>query len=298
MEQRPMLAPLLGAAGSLVSTFMGARNADKANSAAQANAERNIQLQKEFAQNGIQWKVQDAEKAGIHPLYALGASTTSFAPVSVGHQSTDFSGLASAGQNIGRAIDQTRNTGDKGQAILQTAAAQATVEGLRLDNDIKRAQLASAIATNATPSGRGIPKPGDAGQFDGQGDAIPLDNKGVKIETRRDATDPNAPPYIPGSGPSVGVTKNSTGGYSIVMPPELAESYESDGLGSLDWQIRNRILPFFTDNYIKPNIPHDPITEEVYFSRSTNDYRIRKKKYGPYEAEGWKTDAPSWFPRR
>lgn len=36
-------------------------------------AKENIKLQKQFAQTGIQWKVADAKKAGIHPVYALGA---------------------------------------------------------------------------------------------------------------------------------------------------------------------------------------------------------------------------------
>lgn len=37
----------------------------------------NEKLQREFAQQGIQWKVQDAKHAGIHPLAALGAVTPS-----------------------------------------------------------------------------------------------------------------------------------------------------------------------------------------------------------------------------
>lgn len=36
---------------------------------------KNRNFQREFAQNGISWKVADAKRAGIHPLYALGAST-------------------------------------------------------------------------------------------------------------------------------------------------------------------------------------------------------------------------------
>jgi hypothetical protein len=41
-----------------------------------ANAQ-NVQMNYDFAQKGIGWKVKDAKKAGIHPLYALGASTQS-----------------------------------------------------------------------------------------------------------------------------------------------------------------------------------------------------------------------------
>lgn len=38
---------------------------------------KNEKMQYDFAQNGISWKVQDAKRSGIHPLYALGASTQS-----------------------------------------------------------------------------------------------------------------------------------------------------------------------------------------------------------------------------
>jgi uncharacterized protein YnzC (UPF0291/DUF896 family) len=37
----------------------------------------NVAMQKEFAQKGIQWKVNDAKAAGVHPLAALGAQTHS-----------------------------------------------------------------------------------------------------------------------------------------------------------------------------------------------------------------------------
>jgi len=63
---------------------------------------KNRYLQKEFAQKGIQWKVQDAKAAGIHPLYALGAQTHSFTPVGVGDAAST---LGDVGQNIDRAIN-------------------------------------------------------------------------------------------------------------------------------------------------------------------------------------------------
>lgn len=272
-----MLGAIIGAGASLASTFLNKKAADDANARQEAIAERNIALQKEFAQSGVQWKVEDAKKAGIHPLYALGASTTSFAPVSVGSSVPSYDGIAQAGQNIGRAIDATRSKGDQQNAQIQTAFNAAQLEGAKLDNEIKRAKLASVSAVSRSPGNSSVPvnvTAGGANQLDGQGDAIPLDNKGVKIETRRDATDPTNPSYIPGSGPSVGVVKNSTGGYSIVMPPELAESYESDAGGRLDWFIRNRLLPFFSDNIAKPNIPHNPAVEEVVFNPFKNQYEI------------------------
>lgn len=45
---------------------------------------KNADLQKTFAKMGVQWRVNDAKKAGIHPLAALGAQTFSGSPISVG----------------------------------------------------------------------------------------------------------------------------------------------------------------------------------------------------------------------
>lgn len=40
-----------------------------------------LQNQKEFAQNSIQWRVADARKAGLHPLAALGTIGTTYTPM-------------------------------------------------------------------------------------------------------------------------------------------------------------------------------------------------------------------------
>lgn len=86
--------------------------------------DREYGRQKEFAQNGITWRVEDAKRAGIHPLYAIGANTPTYSPqAAVG---TDF-GLSAAGQNIGRAIEA-------GQTARQRAAAQETA------NEVGQAQ--------------------------------------------------------------------------------------------------------------------------------------------------------------
>lgn len=96
---------IAGAAISGGLSYLGSRNANRS---AESNARLNADLQREFAQNGIQWKVKDAKAAGIHPLYALGANTPTFSPTSVNFQN-ELSGFAKSGQNIGSAIDRTMN---------------------------------------------------------------------------------------------------------------------------------------------------------------------------------------------
>lgn len=48
------------------------------------NFDKNAQLQREFATQTIGWKVKDAQRAGIHPLYALGAATNPASPIYAG----------------------------------------------------------------------------------------------------------------------------------------------------------------------------------------------------------------------
>jgi len=273
-----MLAPLLGAVGGIASTLLSNRQANENREAQSANQARQEALQREFAQNGIQWKVEDAKKAGIHPLYALGANTQSYSPSTVGSSSADFSGLSDAGQNIGRAIDATRNPSDKTNAVLQTAMAQTQLDGAKLDNDIKRAQLASAVATNRTRTG--IPAPGNPGLFDGQPNAPAIEGPKLELETKRDITDPTRRGYVPGAGPSVQFRANAFGGFDPVMPNAIAEALESDLSGRYKWQLENRVLPNFTWPDVTPDLgqKHD---EESYWDTKWQDWRIRKKQYGP-----------------
>lgn len=116
----------------------------------QSNAKRNIKMQREFAQHGVRWKVDDAKKAGVHPLAALGAQTHSFSPVSVG---SDFgTSLANAGQDISRAMNATR-TGEERQNAYQKTLMDLQIERGGLENEILRQQLASSIARSVQASG-------------------------------------------------------------------------------------------------------------------------------------------------
>lgn len=138
-----LLGPIASLAGGVLG-FLGQQDANAANAAA---AQRNIDLQREFAQQGIRWKVEDAKAAGIHPAAALGASTTSFSPVSIGASNPMggmSSALASMGQDVSRAINATRTSQERDQAFLKSAGV-LELEGKQLDNDIKRATLASSV---------------------------------------------------------------------------------------------------------------------------------------------------------
>lgn len=134
------------ALGNLVSAGVNYFQGDKNRESQERIAAQNIALQREFAQNGIQWKVADAQAAGLHPLAALGAQTSSFSPVSVG--STDF---GSMGQDVGRAIKAAMSDADRDEATKAEATKLALEKG-GLENEILRTELASKqkrMETNA-----------------------------------------------------------------------------------------------------------------------------------------------------
>lgn len=62
--------------------------------------QKNADLQREFAQNGIRWRVEDAKRAGLHPLYALGAQPIQATPMAV--QDSMGPALSEMGQGLRR----------------------------------------------------------------------------------------------------------------------------------------------------------------------------------------------------
>lgn len=156
------LGGLIGTVGKLVGGIFNSNSQEKTNQAninAQAaiNAQ-NIAEQEKFAQNTIQWKVQDANKAGINPLAALGANTSSFsnivAPTS---QSSTALGdaMGDAGQSLGRAI-AAQAPAAKRAAELEEQLAIAKIANVNSDTAKNQAE-ASRMATRL--GAPGLPPP-------------------------------------------------------------------------------------------------------------------------------------------
>ncbi|AXH73285.1 MAG: DNA pilot protein [Microviridae sp.] len=140
------IAPILG---SLASGAMSLIGGQKANEQKAAGQEREIELQKEFAQNGLRWKVEDAQRAGVHPLAALGATGAQYSPVGLGDNDTAAS-FSAAGQDFSRAIDATRTQPERMGAIgakMQTLG----LERASLENDLLRAQILDITRPRTPP---------------------------------------------------------------------------------------------------------------------------------------------------
>lgn len=126
-----MIGELISAGSKLIGGIVGQKAQDR-------QMAKNRALQKEFAQRGIQWKVADAKAAGLHPLAALGAQTSSPA-VQVGGSPLGDS-LASMGQDISRAVAQGTPVAKRNQQFVEATQALQLERG-SLENQLLKAQI-------------------------------------------------------------------------------------------------------------------------------------------------------------
>lgn len=260
---------MLGFLGNLASGVMNLFGGQSAQDAQKDINNQNIAMQKEFAQNGIQWKVADARAAGINPLAALGASTTSFSNL-VGSDAAG-TGIQKAGQDIGRAIAAAGSFDDK----YDEAVKKITIQKGELENQL----LASQIAKTNSPSvGPSIPTATQRWLVDGQGSVpLPTENPLVKSQPmKQTASDPSNPVVEPGAVNDIGFSRTKDG-YAPVPSSDVMGKMSNDMPGIIMWNLRNRILPSVGLNMTPPPVPvpkgyeywnYDPLTQSYRPDRS------------------------------
>lgn len=241
----------------------GALSVSSSNRAAREMAQMQADLQREFAQNAIQWKVDDAKKAGLHPLAALGISTASYSPVTSSYTSP-FSGISDMAQSLGQNIDRARMAGmDRDQrreaSALSLRQTALSLRNQELQNDILETELASRrarLSQQLTPAAPPL-RPLQKGVVDGQDGTVPGTPSSVP------------PPSVAadgqdgfGTGPHAVRMWKMPDGTAWPMPAEeIGELYEGVPGGSLlpivhtqlsEWQARLKYLTDGTpwDNYI------------------------------------------------
>lgn len=230
------LGPAISAGAQLIGGFLGSSAAKDANAQNAAIAARNADNQIDFAQRGIRWKVEDAKKAGIHPIYALGAPTNSYSPVSF--SATADNSMAAAvsgmGQDINRAIQATRTSGERIDAYTQ-AVQRLTLEKGSLENQL----LASQIKRLETQTNPPMPSIG-SGAFVVPEKSKPEERQPLMLDGNRIATDPGTSPgnafedqlgddiFSPGFLPNLyGMLRARYGPYQN-WPKQILESAISD----------------------------------------------------------------------
>lgn len=164
---------------------------------------KDYERQKEFAQNSIAWKVQDAINAGIHPLAALGAAGFSYRPSMIGDN--DF-GMSRAGQAIGDIIRRNASY-DKEVEIL----SKKLLEGQVKEQNLKNMQM----ELNNKQQGMLL---NSGGVISGQGYSFKVPEIYVKDSEGR----------TPGLGP--GLTQSDMGRFGMVehYSEPVSEGLESD----------------------------------------------------------------------
>lgn len=132
------LAPIISAGSSLIGgvidNIFGNKSAKKA------------QKREDTA---IQRRVADANAAGVHPLFALGANVSSSAPVHVGSMGSTFRDM---GQDISRAVSANRSPKVVEDAFSK-AMQGAQLERASLENTLLRKQILTAGSPPPPPTG-------------------------------------------------------------------------------------------------------------------------------------------------
>lgn len=123
----------LSAGGSLLGGVMSGASDKKM-------LKKQIKWQREQMQNRLQWTVNDAKKAGLHPLFALGGGG-GFSPASViPGQSNMGNAVADAAASMGRAIAAPRPT------KMQDALSLAQLESV--NSQTRRNDAEAALANS------------------------------------------------------------------------------------------------------------------------------------------------------
>lgn len=207
------------------------------------------QLQREFAQNGIRWKVEDAKAAGIHPIYALGGSGASYSPsaVSVGDSGGSDLGrdLGNMGQGLGRAIAAASSKEDRAAkefTAMQRVQAlkRGELENQHLELQIMASQnaLTRAQIGPPMPTGPSIP----AAMTPGVGVYEPKAPEVLNSQPGNPAVE--AGPPQPGNR-NVAIDKHP-GGAQVVIPSKEMGFDELTTPGTASWHFWNSVAPWLS----------------------------------------------------
>lgn len=265
-----ILPSLISAGSSLLGGVMNKNSSAKTARLQMMQAAEDRAMQKEFAQNGIRWKAADAKAAGIHPLAALGAQTTSFSPVQVGLQADHSMGnaVSSMGQDISRALQATRSESQRTDAFTKSVQ-DLTLQKMGLENQVLASQVAKAnqpATPPPFPTITGLSKAANASKGDPA-----VNTKAME----REHANPGNPTQSP--APITDVSFSTTPkGFFPVMSKDAKDRLEEDWPGMIMWNMRNRVMPSFSQRYHNPPQEDPGKGREWYWSPFHFEYRNRK----------------------
>lgn len=274
------LGSIVSAVGSIAGGILGANSAQNV-------AGMNYKAQKEFAQNGIRWKVEDAKRAGIHPLYALGASTQGYSPS--GGYTGDY-GIADAAAHFGQGYERaqqakmTKEERDK-QDVRDAIQDMAALEDLNQKRRMNDAQIRLAnseifrnfaLSTNALRQ-TGLPPamPGGlGGVIAGQGNSYATGQTTPEISSVV-TSEKGTPSVQAGSPPDVRFYRTLSGGRAPLPTEDAGDAMDAALGAGLQWSFRNNLVPWLA-NFFPINDPHRLPGE--YYDLLAGEYRKKDSK--------------------
>ena len=274
------LGSIVSAVGSIAGGILGANSAQNV-------AGMNYEAQKEFAQNGIRWKVEDAKRAGIHPLYALGASTQGYSPTA--GYTGDF-GISDAAAQFGQGYERaqqakmTKEERDK-QDVRDAIQDMAALEDLNQKRRLNDAQIRLAnseifrnfaLSTNALRK-TGLPPamPGGlGGVIAGQGNSYATGQTTPEISSVV-TSEKGTPSVQAGSPPDVRFYRTLSGGRAPLPTEDAGDAMDAALGAGLQWSFRNNLVPWLA-NFFPINDPHRLPGE--YYALLTGEYRKKDSK--------------------
>lgn len=200
---------------SLINGFLNRKNQNKL-------ADKQENLQREFAQNSIQWRTADAKKAGIHPVAALGSQGISYNPSYVGDGDNFGGSQASISYQPEQKVDEkTQAYNDKVNELnlrmleANTVEAEASAKKAQMSlipNDPLRPLVPNQSGVGLITSKTGMP---------GQASSI----YGNKIKEAEEASR---------------FSVNQNGTISIVPTENLMDYVSESLLADIEWRLQNK----------------------------------------------------------
>lgn len=140
--------------GDVLQTYGAYRSAKENRESAERLQQNNEALQREFAQHGIRWKVDDAKAAGLHPLYALGGSGSSYTPSAIiGGSSPVGEAMQTMGQNLSRSARAVMTPEEKLLQDLQIQEVRSRIK----ENDARANLLDAQASVTGQQKSPGMP---------------------------------------------------------------------------------------------------------------------------------------------
>lgn len=228
---------------------------------AREQANSNAALQREFAQNGIRWRVEDAKAAGLHPMYALTGGGAAFAPSGIAMPGHTPSTPSNPGQGFSGAF---------GAAITQFFKAQQ-------QKDEVIAQAVHAVAAVAQSNSiSAVPAPSDyRWDMDMSGGPMHAD---VNLQNAFDvqqyapaatlSRSMESPSLTPGVGPG-GAVHNIGPGFNMILPSSssggTAEALESlSESRELTYAFIHRNVEQYGEEWLDQASKYFPVTSTLY----------------------------------